>query len=291
MTIEQKPELNRYVDPFIPLTWQARWRFFKFLLPPLCFSLACLIEMGLLKAWLADRLNWEFAATLTTCCLVLPLFLLGMQEIQLRLRHRSKRKLILADKKITLKPAKMPGFAWDKIQAFRFEPLAQTGNLTKLTVFLRDVPNKANRRQGSWSMVLERGSQEQVLIHYLEQRKLEGINHYEIEQMRSPASMAQVHLPSIAGMAVSMVGLFLLMHGGPLLLALSHHGNHQPSENAKFTQQELAKLGRFIAEHFASQEEFRRFSLGLGLSLTFVGLGMLVFGWRLMKRERDASVS
>ena len=55
MTLEQKPELNRFVDPSIPLTWGYRWVQLKFILPAWFLVLAFFAEIWVFETWLAGK--------------------------------------------------------------------------------------------------------------------------------------------------------------------------------------------------------------------------------------------
>ena len=119
MTIEQRPELNRFVDPSIPLTWGWRWRQIKMTLPIWVFIFACFFETGLLKAWLTDRLNGDFILTLTGVLVSLFLFIWGTIEIQVRLLHRSKRVLRIEDNRIVVSLAKNQSVDWKNVARFQ----------------------------------------------------------------------------------------------------------------------------------------------------------------------------
>jgi len=66
MTIEQKPELNRFADASFPVTWPKRWRAFKLTLPVWVFMWVCTIEMGVLNAWLTNRPTADLISSLTS---------------------------------------------------------------------------------------------------------------------------------------------------------------------------------------------------------------------------------
>jgi hypothetical protein len=55
MTIEQKPELNRFVDPSITKPWQFRWQWLKLFLPLWLYILAFCLELGLFGSWVANK--------------------------------------------------------------------------------------------------------------------------------------------------------------------------------------------------------------------------------------------
>lgn len=126
MTIEQKPELNRFVDPSITLGWQYRWGQMKLLLPVLFFSWLLLVETALLKAWLVNKLHWDILAMLVGSGAAILLFVCAALEIQIRIRQRSKRVIQIEEKRIIVKPAKNQMVPWKRVRKFQFEPVPDT---------------------------------------------------------------------------------------------------------------------------------------------------------------------
>jgi hypothetical protein len=285
MTIEQKPELNRLVDSSIPLTWAWRWRQIKRTLPIWFFIWACLLEMGLFKAWLSDRLTLDFIVMLLTMCLFFPLFVLGMAEIQVRIQHRSKRVIKLEDNKIIVKPAKNQVVRWKNVQSFQFEPLLRTSGLTMLTLHLHGRKKGSLPKRAFWAMVLEK-SRADELTRYLQTKKIEVPSNYEIELLDRPSAPPITAPFPLLGMSLYMGGVFLLLHGIPLFAAGFDQNHHDSGENSKFSPQELAKLGGFLRKHFSSKEEFHHFFMALGAVMSLIGIGMMFFGWRWMNREK-----
>ena len=93
MTIEQKPELNRYIDSTIPLTWAYRKRLFKILLPALVFMWVMAGEKVCLQMIVSNHYKpSSFPEALAALCgglIVLTVFILGMLELGIRLQHRA----------------------------------------------------------------------------------------------------------------------------------------------------------------------------------------------------------
>ena len=144
MTIEQRPELNRYVDPSIPLTWQWRRQQLKILLPLWIFMCVFLLEQALYKAWLANRLNSDVLETVSAVCFFILLIIFAGVEIDGRVRHRSRRIIEFTGKKILIKPARRNFARWNRIAKFQFEPTADAPELAKLSLFL--LPPPAGKR-------------------------------------------------------------------------------------------------------------------------------------------------
>lgn len=285
MTIEQRSELNRFVDPSIPLSWNWRWRQLKLTLPILAFIWACLLEAGIFRAWLADRLDFHFILILLAVCLFFPVFILGLAESQVRIRQRSKRVVQFKENKIIVKPAKSGLVLWKRVAKFQFEPIPETPGLTKLKVFLRGRPNKQPSGWVFWAMVLENPSQVQELVRYLQSRKTETPAGYEIEILWHPVLPENSARFPFLGTSLYMGGFYLLLHGVPALIVLLNRNHHDSDGGSKFTPQETAKLGQFIVRHFSSREEFHHFFQVFGISLTVAGVVLLILGWRQMNRK------
>ena len=88
-------------------------------------------------------------------------------------------------------------------------------------------------------------------------------------------------------MSLYMSGMFLLLHGGPILLASLTHSHHDADDGSKYTPEESAKLIHFFAQHFSSKAEFHHFFLTLGIGLVGAGIALLFLGWRLMERKKQ----
>ena len=169
MTIEQKPELNRFVDYSIPLTWAKRWRGFKTTLPIWVFIFLCITEMAVLGAWFADRLSWDVIAPVAGSLPVFFVMFWGMIELQVWFYARSKRILRVGDKRIVVSPAKQQYIRLKSVTKFQFEPIAENPALTKLSVFVyfsKRIP--AVRR---FSMIVADPAQVQELVQTLEVRR------------------------------------------------------------------------------------------------------------------------
>jgi hypothetical protein len=282
MTVEQKPELNRFVDPSIPLTWGYRWRQLKMTLPIWIFSWLCFLETALLKAWLADKLSPDFALTLLGAFLFLLFFIFGIVEVAIRIQQRSKRVMRIDDKSITVKPARNQFIRWKHISKFRFEPITEAQSLTKLSVF--GLALKRISRRARWLIVMDSPTQVRELISYLQMKKAAASAVYEIEILENPSqSEASIPFPYL-GMSLYWSGTYLLLHGVPLLF-VAFAGGHSDTNT---TEEQRNKVGRVIAAYFSNVEQLRHFYVGLGLALTGFGIALLVWGRWLMGRKTPA---
>ncbi|HZL77275.1 MAG TPA: hypothetical protein VFC17_00295 [Candidatus Limnocylindrales bacterium] len=293
MTIEQKSELNRFVDPTIPLTWEYRWAQLKFMLPAWLLVLAFFVEILLFGTWLTGRFWLQLLLVALGGWLAMILFVAGMMEIQIRARQRSKRVILFNEKGITVKPAKNPFVRWKQILKFQLEPIPEVPGTTALMLYLRARPGRKQTQRAFWAMVLENPSQTQDLARYLQTRKSETPTCYEIEILESPGP-AEQKSPApylFLGMTLIMGGYFLLIHGGPMLLAILDRDHHDSGDGQKLSPEAAARIQHFIHRHFASKEEFRHFFLTLGIILIVSGVALMILGkWLTHYRPAGKSV-
>jgi hypothetical protein len=291
MTLEQNSELNRFVDPSIPLTWKWRWCQIKMTLPIWVFSFACVLEMVLFKAWLSDKLSFGHVLTWLGYCLFALALLFGIIEAQVRIRQRSKRVIRFESGKIFVQPAKNQLIRWNSVAKFQFEPVPEAPKLTKMKLFLRRRPNKKSPARAYWAMVLQNQSQMQELTRYLQTKKTETPTNYEIEILDRPRSPEYSAPFPFLGLSLGLGGMYLLLHGVPMLLAVINRNHHESDETSKLSPEESAKLGQFILKHFSSQEQFNHFFLILSISMIVVGIFMMALGWRLMNSKSSVMPS
>ena len=284
MTIEQRPELNRYVDPSIPLTWVYRWRQFKIILPVWVFICVVMIESALYRAWLSNKLNPDVCLAVAGGCLFIPSILFGGIELQIRIRQRSKRTIQFTEKRIAIQPARNRFVRWERISKFQFEPVAGAPGLTKLNLFLsgQTLPRPI------WSMLLE-SSQKQELLRYIQTKKTETPTNYEVEVLERPRQPERGIPYPLFGVSLYLGGLFCMLHGLPLLLGALGSGQHGSNGDSKLTAEESAKLRHFIASHFSSREEFHHFFLTLSIVLIVAGIILMILGRRSMKRRTQVT--
>ncbi len=282
MTIEQRPELNRFVDPSIIEPWQQRWQRLKLFLPIWLYVLALFLELGLLGAWLSDKPLLKCLAVSLGPWLGVFLAYIVLSEIALRLYQRAKRALQFQTDKIILGSGKLPCVAWKEVVKIQFEPVAESPNLTKL-ILTRLMPRKKGK-QKSDMLIIENPIEVQELIAFLRKQKMEAPTNYEIVILDTPSSLPQ--LPnSFWSMSIFLAGLFLLQHGGPILISLLGFSGHKSDDDSRFTPDQRTKLAHFVTQHFSSKEEFRHFFLMLSICLITVGSLLLVLGGWLMNRK------
>jgi hypothetical protein len=272
MQFEQPAELNRYVDSSIPLTWVVRWQALKFGLPLLACGSIMLAEQTAFRLWLNDRLSSELP--LVAVGAVVPIFLIMVAlELQFRIAHRTRRRLKLEAKQVSINPAKYNRVRFEKTIAWRLEPVTGRPDFSKLTLeYSLDKKRKVVRE---WSMVL-RPEEERAFLSEMEQLRQVGSITAEVVRLAQPLVRKKANR-RLRSMAAVAVGFYFLMHGLPLLLGglLPASGeSEQPRSKSQLTAREEAKFRKVVLEHFASAEEFRRFIVFAGVSLTVLGAGL-----------------
>ena len=286
MTIEQKSELNRFVDPSIDEPWLYRWQRLKLVLPIWFYILAFFFELAFFMAWLSNKPLPDALFVSVGPWLAIFLLFAILWEILVRLGHRSKRVLQFQADKVILGPGKSPCVAWKDVSKIQFEPIAASNNLTKL-ILTRLRPRKKHRQTNDM-LVIENPVQAQELIDYLRKQKAETSTNFGIVVLDAPSPRHP--LPNLFwSMSIFFMGLFLIYHGAPILMALSSLSGHKSDDDSRFTSEQRAKLGHFLAQHFSSKAELHHFFLTLSISLIVAGVALLILGWRLMNRKTQVA--
>ncbi len=278
MQFEQAMELNRYVDPTIPLTWAVRWRSLKTVLPILLCCSALLVEQIVFRLWLNDRSLIAELPLLVVCSLFPVVLIIAAFEVLTRVTHRSKRTIELEPKRVSINPAKYNRIPWKQITAWQIEPIPKAARLSKLT--LSYCLAKGGKRPRQWSMVLRQTDQEHQFISELEQLRQRGVNSSQVARLPAPAA-PKTNTRRVRSMLAVALGLYCILHGLPLLGAGLLPVNRPPDEsqsNSRFTAKEKAKLRRVVGETFSSPEQFQRFLLVAGCGLTTLGAGLYFWG-------------
>jgi hypothetical protein len=295
MQFEQTAELNRYVDPTIPLTWAVRWRSLKAVLPMLICCSALLVEQVAFRLWLNDRSLLSELPLLVVCSLLPVVLIITAFEVLTRVSHRSRRTVKLEPKRVSISPAKYNRIPWKQITAWQLEPILEAAGLSKLT--LSYSLTKGGKRQREWLMVLRKSDQEHELISELEHLRQRGVNSSQVARLSEPAAPKK-NTRRVRSMLAVALGVYCILHGLPFLGAGLLPTNRPPDEsesNSRFTAKEKAKLRRVVRETFSSPEQFRRFFLGLGGAFTALGAGLYFWGLStpkgLIYQEADTGAS
>lgn len=279
MTVEQSPEHNRFIDQSIPFSWGYLFRQFKLTVPLWVFSFVCLMELGILRAWLADRLNPDFVLTLLGVCLFLWGLIVAAFRLQLWIGHRSKRVLRLKKHWVSLSPARRPFLRWKHVAQFQFEPLPELPGAAKLKLFSTDRAT----RHPVFTMVLANPAITQALIACLQIHRTRVEAKFAIDVLDHPEPSAKPGPFPTLGLSLGIAGMYFLVHGMPLLMLWLTRGQREPAAASSIAPEVKARLGRWLANHFSSVDAMDRLVLWSGLGLSFVGLGLLFFGWRSIR--------
>jgi hypothetical protein len=285
MKFEQPASLNRYVDPTIPINWALRWRVLKPVLPLLVCCSVLFIEQLALRMWLQGRSLISELPLLLLCAISPIPMVMAAVEVQLRVAQRTKRTLTLESKGISLSPAKCNRVAWNRVRAWRLEPLADNLGMSKLTVEY-SLDKKGERRR-EWLMVLQRPEQETGLLAEL---RFFGqvVANADPGIQRTDRGKLVMSRRFMRGMIAISLAFWCFVHGLPLLgVGLLHSKTRPdtPRANSKFTDEEIAKLRQTVVRYFNSGDQFRRFILITGGGLTALGVGLYFLGIYSMKEE------
>jgi hypothetical protein len=286
MTIEQKPKLNRFVDPSIPITWAWRWRQFKFVLPIWCFIWVCYLEMGIIAAWMNDKLTWDFISKLFGGLLAFTGIMWTLIEFLVRLRQRSKRILKVEDKRIVISPAKNGFVPWKRVCRFQFEPIPELPDSRRLVIFLRGFKKQNQSERPFWMMLLEQSSEANKLAGYLEAKRNEAGCNFEIIILKKPSNPPQCKPFPFLGISFTMAGLYFLMHGIPLL-GVALEKIHHSDGNRKMGMQATTTIKNFVQQHFSNIQEFYDFILKLSIAFIVAGLVLYFLGLKMPAREPE----
>ena len=141
-------------------------------------------------------------------------------------------------------------------------------------------------------MVLRQADQEHALLSELEYFRQKGSNTSPVVRLNEPGP-PRASNRRLRSMGAAALGLYLLLHGLPLLgvgLLPPDRGSHE-TQSSRFTSKETAKLRRFVLQTFASVEEFRRVILAADGGLTIMGAGLYFWGLSTPKRPEALAVS
>jgi hypothetical protein len=286
MQFEQPAELNRYVDSTIPLTWSFRWKQYKLFLPVMVFCSAVMVDQLVFRLWLNDR---SLISELPLICLA-ALFPAALFPLMIELQHtimrRCKRTIKLEPKAVVIIPGPGKwGIAWKRVKWWRLEPVVNAPELAKLT--LEYWRYKTGKQLREWSIALRQSDQVPGFLSELDSLRRTAGKAGEVAQLMEPSTPKTSNRPTRGGMRM-MFGLFLFLHGFPLLFAGIFFWHRQTNEGKpRFSPTELAKIQRVVAAHFTSAGQLRHFFLIVGGSLTLLAAGFYFWGLSAMKRSRN----
>jgi hypothetical protein len=282
MTIEQRPELNRLVDP--SFNWNWRWRQYKTALPVVCFFFLCVAEIAVIDGWLADKPMFDAGPTILAGATFAFLLIWGILELQIFFYCRCKRILQIEDDRIYFRSGDRFSLRWKQITQFQFEPVADPSGLTKLRVrgFGAEWPRKERQR---WAMIVERPAQVRDIIRCLEINRTTEKTNFEISILEKPPASPPAKPFSYLGRLLNLGGVYLLLHGILLLCVALGLAQRHPDETSKTVSTARVAWEYFVLRHFSSAEQFQRLLFCIAIGLIVAGVVLLILGRRLMKRK------
>jgi hypothetical protein len=218
-------------------------------------------------------------------------------EILVRLRQRSKRILKVETRRIVVSPAKNGSVLWKKICRFHFEPITQFPDGCRLLIFLRGFRGEKQVERPFWMMVLERSSQAHELASCLEAKRGETKSNFDIVTLSKPSPVAPITTFPPFGLSLYMGGIYLLLHGVPLLFVAIEKDHPHSATGPRMGPEAAAMVNKFVLRHFSNAEQFRHFFLTSSVCLIITGIILLACGWWMMNRKtqvgptlKDASI-
>lgn len=288
MTLEQRPELNRFVDPFLIAPWKYRWQRIKLLMPVWTICFLFLLELSVVAMWLSDKPVLEALAIAAGGSLAPFAFILALFEVCDRFGHGEKRRIEFEPGTI-LVGSSPKGLQWNEVVKFQFEPVAALPGATKFFIFRRDPrkrKGRVSRDRVVGALVIENADQARELLDYVRNRKAKSSMNFEIAVLDAPSPLWELPSRAFWGLMVSAIGYFFFVHGPPILLKLMGMRGDS-GERLKLTPERAAKLQHFMNEHFPTYAAFHHFFLTLGIVLTVAGIVLMLVGRQLGKQKWD----
>lgn len=258
----------------------------KFVIPLAVFSSVCFVEILLIQSWFENTLGDRWPVLIVG--FVFPLLaLFVLIEFDLRLRHRSKRRLKIKKRGLAFHPGDRSCF-WKSVGGFRFLPIAGQSQLKRCIVLGFDRKRKTFVEWPNWSLALD-AEQRSALVRSVSAVRSVDLGNFRIEEPETVEPLPQPRRVPLLAMSVQMVGLYLFLHGMSLMgFFLTDEKTRSPEtpSNARMSKAKAEQIAKFVIErfHIHDAHELRTFGLWTGVSLTVVGLGGFAAGAVLMKR-------
>jgi hypothetical protein len=284
---EQPANLNKFIDPTLPLTWAIRWQWYRVVLPIWLFSSVCMTEMFAFRLWLNDRSLVANLPLLIGLAAIPPVFLFLLQEIALRAAHASKRVLKLGEKGVSISPAKHKSILWQNVNRWQLEPIPDAVGFCRLTI--EYSIGKRSSWPKEWSMALQDSKVRSDFVTALDVFKQGGFSSVPLTELALPSPPSIRRFPSVRPFVALAFAMFFLVHGLPLLfggLYPSHNAQNNSTGDSSYSVREIAKLHRFLSQHFVSLEQFKRFCRIVGGGMTLAGAVLYFYALRSTQKTR-----
>lgn len=283
MKFEQPANLNRYILPWIPVTWGFRWKLFKFFLPITVFCALMAIQAILIIAWERDDWgHWLLFRILMAIC-ILPIGLNLGVEFDLWARRKREKMLNLEGDFVRIGPGLAQRVPWQQIIAWQFNYLADEKNYRVATMEYKTGPKWGPKKKlRRYSIVLEKSQMDQLISEVKSRRQRESLDFSTSDRESNFAPKFFEFKKVDATMNfLFWAGAFLLIEGIPFLAGGLGGGDHSPDPD--FRPNPNGNFAKFMMAHFSSGAEFRHFCLITGAVLCGSGLLLVILSSAVMK--------
>lgn len=298
LLLEEPDELSKYVDAFSPQAWRMVWLRVQLLLPVALYSLLYVWEIVFLAAWGDDD---KTSATLWRLIIVSAVVSFPgcwLIVAPLRFRKGAKPKIEITPEGIRASSLKFAMVPWERVMFLAIKEMNGAPGLVTLRVQYSTKPlisflqkpifiqlgNKVpgNRRAGQWlQLPLADPRQVEPLRGELQRLRQAGKPVPILNEQRIPPFQ-------IRWFYLVFLGLFLMLHGGPLLMIGLLPPTQSDSPLSQREQRMSEKLRPILTKHFHSRDELRRFYVKTGAVLLGAGATMCAAGFIIPARQRKA---
>ncbi|HXI68752.1 MAG TPA: hypothetical protein VNN22_00175 [Verrucomicrobiae bacterium] len=105
--------------------------------------------------------------------------------------------------------------------------------------------------------------------------------------MEKPVTPVPAKSSTYLELSLNLGGLYLLLHGVPLLGVALGGGLRHPDETSRMAPTARVGWEHFVLRHFSSVEELQHFFLWSSISLIVAGIALLILGWKLTNRKQQ----
>lgn len=284
MKLRQTDTATRRLREIHPFSWRESLPTLKLLTPMVLFIWFCYVDIALVaewKNWMAGKEAWLILPIVRRVVISCAVIGFGIGALVLILTRFSRPALETDQKGLLLRDRKNPRVRWKDLAQVTIEPVAKADELVKV-VFHALSPHRRTAAPRPWPIVLERAHQLPDLIHELRLRHVEEPG-FSVRELKEPLPALTRPIFQARWLYVYLFGMWLLLHGTPLLLV----GLSKGSDTTRRTEARRPpeQFNRFVLEHFRSPQEFRRAIAFTGAGIDALGLIGLAVGWWGLKRE------
>jgi hypothetical protein len=265
------------------------WTKLQRLLPLSVFSLACGLETAAIVAWTNDDKFGGFLRRLMVIVGMVAYSICGMAFTSLRFRKGTRRRIEIDPAGIRTSSAKFGLLPWERVTSLRLEQMGGADDVALLRIEYMPKPSSsgwlkpiglpvpdragATRRKGSsLRFAVAHPRQSELVREELDRLRRSGIQAPALTTFKTPPSR-------VGWMWASVLGLYLILHGLPLLTfgmenRLEKPADPSASHSTRKEAKIAAKLVPILATHFRSIKELKRFCANVGAVLTAAGAAL-----------------